>query len=266
MDNSIIIANLIFFIYFIIAIIYQNSNYLDEDKDKREFKNPFNNLFYLFIYLYLWFAINLGWKIFGIMTGILVLFLILLIYVLNRTGIGPPLAIIVMFMSGLMYNKIPIDEFKNSSNVEKVVQALILIISGLMIYLYSYSPQPKMKGFALVILVIFLNTIAILYGARNTGIAPGLKLARVFKWFIYISLVSGVVWYNTYGTVGSYTQDSIYTTFDPRRFIKDKPEIFPFYFIPTDEIGVISDESNPEDKAKSSEEDERKDISQDYYD
>ena len=279
--NTLIILHLIYITY---AENNKNSESYFQKRGatfSKDFYNPFSNnktdeekhnFFYLFIYLYLWFAINLGWKIFGVMLGILVLFLILLVYVLNRTGMGPPLAIIVMFMSGLMYNKIPIDEFKNSSNVEKVVQALILIISGLMIYLYSYSPQPKMKGFALVILVIFLNTIAILYGARNTGIAPGLKLARVFKWFIYISLVSGVVWYNTYGTVGSYTQDSIYTTFDPRRFVRDKPDVFPFNWLPIednvlDELTVnIPDKSNPRERAKSSEEEERREISQDYYD
>ena len=259
--------------FIILHLIYitsdQNNDYFEKDK---EFENPFNNYFYFFIYLYLWFAANLGWKIFGIMLGILVLFLILLIYVLNRTGMGPPLAIIVMFMSGLMYQKLPIDEFKNSSNVEKVVHALIIIISGLMIYLYSYSPQPKMKGFALVTLVMFLNTVAILYGARNSGIAPGLKLARVFKWLLYILLVSSIVWYNTYGTVGSYTQYSLYDTFDPRGFVKNKPDISPFNWISfegNELVELTEDVREGEtigEKAKSSEEEERGEISQDYYD
>lgn len=263
--NAFIILHLIYITY------EKNIGYFDQaDKEDKEFENPFNNYFYLFIYLYLWLAINLGWKIFGIMVGILVLFLMLLIYTLNRTGMGPPLAIIVMFLSGFMYQKIPIDEFKNSSNVEKVVHALIIIISGLMIYLYSYSTQPKMKGFALVTLVIFLNTIAILYGARDTGIAPGIKLGRVFKWLLYILIISSIVWYNTYGTVGSYTQDSLYDTFDPRRFVKDRPDIIPFNFIPTDEIKDITDsvpeERSTEETAEASQKEERREISQDYYD
>ena len=274
MDPKYRFAINVFIILHLIYITYEkNIGYFDENK---EFQNPFHNLFYLFAYLYLWLAANLGWKMFGIMVGILVLFLILLIYVLNRTGMGPPLAIIVMFFTGFMYKKLPIDEFKNSSNVEKIVHALIVIISGLMIYLYSYSPQPRMKGFALVTLVMFLNTIAILYGARNTGIAPGQKLARVFKWLLYIFIISSIVWYNTYGTVGSYTQNSVYTTFDPRRFVRDKPDVFPFNWIPIDELTEdgqtldeltrnIPNESNPDERAKSSEEEERREISQDYY-
>ena len=267
----------IILIYLIIIFIQENWNYFDDDK--RELKNPFNNLFYLLIYLYLWFSIYLGIKFglptFGLMTGILILFLILLIYVLNRTGMGPPLALISIFFGGLMYTKLPIDEFKNSSNVERVVHALIIVVSGLMIYLYSYSPQPKMKGFALVTLVFILNAFAILYGARESGIAPGKKLARVIKWSIYILIISSIVWYNTYGTVGSYTHDSLYNTFDPRRFVRDKPDVFPFNWIPfelltdgqtLDELTEdIRDDNNTDDRAKSSEEDERKDISQDYY-
>ncbi len=279
--NVFIILHLIYITY-----VENEDSYFKNNRAtfSKNFYNPFSknkedeekhNFFYLFIYLYLWFAVNMGWKIFGIMTGILVLFLILLIYILNRTGMGPPLALISIFFGGLMYTKLPIDEFKNSSNVERVVHALIIVVSGLMIYLYSYSPQPKMKGFALVTLVFFLNAIAILYGARESGIAPGKKLARVFKWSIYILIISSIVWYNTYGTVGSYTHDSLYTTFDPRRFVRDKPDVFPFNWIPfelltdgqtiNDLTEDIRDDSNTDDRAKSSEEDERKDISQDYY-
>ena len=194
-------------------------------------------------------------------------FFILLIYLLDKidqTGVGPLLALISIFFSGFMYAKLPIDEFRNSSNVERFAHALIIIISGLMIYLYSYSPQPRMKGFALVTLVMFLNTIAILYGARNTGIAPGQKLARVLKWLLYIFIISTLVWYNTYGTVGSYTQDSVYTIFDPIRVIRDKPDIFLFKWLPVGTNENTNKMSNSR-RAKSSEEQERKDISQDYY-
>jgi hypothetical protein len=157
--------------------------------------------------------------------------------------------ILIMFISGLMYKKLPIDEFKNSTNIEKVVHAVIIIISGLIIFLYSYAPLPKIKGFALVILVMFLNTIAILYGAKDTGIAPGLKLARVIKWLLYILLVVSIIWYNTYGTIGSYTFSLDWLPFN-------------LY----DELTEDVRERTTEKKAKDSEEEERREISQDYYD
>ena len=59
---------------------------------------------------------------------------------------------------------------------------------------------------------------------ENQVIAPGKKLARVIKWSIYILIISSIVWYNTYGTVGNYTGDIL---FDPIRVIRDKPDIFP---------------------------------------
>lgn len=260
------IIHAIIFVYLSIIFVDKNWNYFDEDK--RELKNPFNNLFYLFIYLYLWFSIHLGIKFglptFGLMILSLIIFFIVLIYLLDeidKIGVGPPLALISIFFGGLMYAKLPIDEFRNSSNVDKFFHAFIITITALIIYLYSYSPQPKMKGFALVTLVFFLNAIAILYGARESGIAPGKKLARVIKWSIYILIISSIVWYNTYGTVGNYTGDIL---FDPIRVIRDKPDILLFKWLPVGTNENTNRVSNSR-RAKSSEEQERKDISQDYY-
>ena len=130
--------HVIIFVYLSFIFIDKNRNYLDDDK--RELKNPFNNLFYLLIYLYLWFSIYLGIKFglptFGLMILPLIIFFIVLISLLDKIdkiGVGPPLALISIFFGGLMYAKLPIDEFRNSSNVERVVHALIIFITALML-------------------------------------------------------------------------------------------------------------------------------------
>lgn len=273
------VINLFIFLFVIVITYTTNKTYFEDllsDKDvkkKTTFINPLGNFLYTFMFVYLWVGINLGWIVFGIMSGFLTLFFMLLIFTLNRTGMGPPLAIISMFILGLSYIKLPVDEFKNSSNIEKVVHAVTLIVSGLMIYLYAYSPQPKMKGFALVVLVMFLNTIAILYGARNTSVAPGQKLARVFKWLIYVLCIASIVWYNTYGTVGAYTSDSLYSTFDPRIAIRDVPDYLNGLI---DGDDLIDKEDAPpsasersqqvEERGEESQKEERREVSQDYYD
>ena len=213
-------------------------------------------------------------KNFGIFMGMfLALIMLSLLLVLFSDNLNSIITILTIFMIGFFYTKVPIDEFKNSSNIEKVVHAVIIIVSALLIYLYSAAPEPRMKGFALVVLVLFLNTIAILYGARNTSIAPGQKLSRIFKWFIYVGIISSIVWYNTYGTVGSYTTETVENWFDVRDNISQTPDIFPKLidtyiknYIKSSPDDRNSDEQTPEERSKDSQKEERREISQDYYD
>jgi len=212
-------------------------------------------------------------KNFGLFMGMfLVLFMLSLLLVFFSDNLNSIFTILTIFMIGFLYTKVPIDEFKNSSNIERVVHAVIIIVSALMIYLYSDAPAPRMKGFALVVLVLFLNTIAILYGARNTTIAPGQKLSRVFKWFIYIGIISSIVWYNTYGTVGSYTTETVESWFDIRdnisqtpgpeflsTYIKDYVKPSPVERTSTDKREIVIE------RGKASQEEERREISGDYY-
>ena len=211
-------------------------------------------------------------KNFGIFMGMFfALIMLSLLLIFFSDNLNSIFTILTIFMIGFLYTKVPIDEFKNSSNIEKVVHAVIIIVSALMIYLYSGAPEPRMKGFALVVLVLFLNTIAILYGAKNTAIAPGQKLSRVFKWFIYVGIISSIVWYNTYGTVGSYTTETVENWFDVRDNISQTPDIFPKLIgtYITDYIKSspdrTSDEKTPEERSKESQEEERREITQEYY-
>jgi len=206
----------------------------------------------------------------------------LLIFLLAMFGdhkafIGTIITIILLIT---FYMKVPIEEFKNSSNIERIVHGIVLFVTFLMIYLYSNYPQPKMKGFVLIVLVLFLNTIAILYGSRNTGIAPGQKLARVFKWFIYISIISTIVWYSTYGTIGNYTTENVEDILDWRQSISQTPDTFAYpkdyslndiisYLIQDDSTDDITPDERKEiitERGEASQEEERREISEDYYD
>jgi len=264
MNNYTLIFNVIFFSYFVVILGIKNYHNYNNDDDERELiLNPLNNYFYLFIYLYLWLAVNYKWKP---MLIALVVFLFVLILVSNITGMGPPLGVTILFLIMLMYQKVPIDEFKNSSNIEKFVHFIVVFVSLLMIYIYSNFPQPKMKGFSLGVLVFFLNAIAVLYGTRDTGIAPGVKLGRIVKWLLFIFIIILIVWYNTYGTVASYTSENIYRIFDIRISIRDKPDVFPFNLIPVNLIVPNDiDTRTTKQKAESSENEIRKEITNDYY-